>query len=87
MNIAKAKVLLFQRMFWSKKTIESEEFKTLFAKFENLRIEVESVKIELALYKQKLHKKAGIKLKEEPEEEENKGEPKVLLSPFGTTLK
>ena len=74
-------------MFWSKKTIESEEFKTLFAKFENLRIEVESVKIELALYKQKLHKKAGIKLKEEQEEDENKGEPKVLLSPFGTILK
>ena len=71
-------------MFWSKKTIESEEFRTLFAKFENLRIEVESVKLELGLYKAKLHKRAGIKLKEEEQEEENKGEPKVLLTPSGT---
>jgi hypothetical protein len=69
-------------MFWSKKTIESEEFQTLFKKFENLRIEVESVKIELALYKNKLHKKAGIKMKEDEEEEEKPQDPfKNMLIP------
>jgi len=74
-------------MFWIKKTIESDEFKTLFAKFENLRIELESVKLELALYKQKLHKKAGIRMKEEEEEQENNKEPTVLLTPTGAAPK
>ena len=74
-------------MFWSKKTIESDEFKKLFGMFENLRIEVESVKIELALYKQKLHKKAGIKLKEDVEEEENNKAPQILLTPAGSIPK
>ena len=74
-------------MFWSKRTIESKEFQELFAKFENLRIEVEAVKIELALYKQKLHKKAGIRMKEEAEEEENHKEPTVLLTPTGAAPK
>ena len=74
-------------MFWIKRTIESKEFQELFAKFENLRIEVEAVKIELALYKLKLHKRAGIKLKDDVEEEQNSKEPKVLLAPDGTTPK
>jgi len=71
-------------MFWSKSTVEREDFQTLFKKFENLRIEVESVKIELALYKNKLHKKAGIKMKEDEEEEtETNKNPSVLLNPNG----
>lgn len=74
-------------MFWSKKTTESEDFQTLFKKFENLRIEVESVKIELALYKNKLHKKAGIKMKEDEEEEtETNKNPNVLLNPNGSPI-
>ena len=75
-------------MFWSRSTIEREEFQTLFKKFENLRIEVEGVKLDLALYKNKLFKKAGIKLKEEEEEEnETNKNPSVLLNPNGTPIR
>lgn len=69
-------------MFWSKDTVNSKEFQDLFAKFENLRIEVESVKIELALYKNKLARKAGISFKEEKEEEQKPEDPfKNMLIP------
>lgn len=74
-------------MFWSKKTIESKEFQELFAKFENLRIEVEGLKLDLKLYQNKLARKAGLKMKEDEETEENKGEPKVLLTPTGVIPK
>ncbi len=75
-------------MFWSKKTIESKEFQILFNKFENLRIEVEAVKIDLKLYQNKLARKAGIKLKddEETETETNKN-PQVLLDINGNTIR
>ena len=78
-------------MFWNKvKQVDyewSEQYNKLAQKFENLRIELEGVKIELALYKQKLHKKAGIKLKDELEEEENNKAPQVLLTPGGSIPK
>jgi hypothetical protein len=74
-------------MFWSKATIESKEFQILFAKFENLRIEVESVKIELALYKNKLSRKAGImREKEENQESEKNKNPSIFLKPDGTAI-
>lgn len=73
--------------FWSKSTIDSKEFQILFAKFENLRIEVESVKIELQLYKNKLSRKAGIfKEKEETEENEKNKNPSIFLSPNGNPI-
>ena len=71
-------------MFWSKKTTESEDFQVLFKKFENLRVEVEGIKIDLALYKNKLFRKAGIMVKEE-ETETNKN-PTILLTPNGNTI-
>ena len=75
-------------MFWSKKTTESEDFQTLFKKFENLRIEVEGVKLDLALYKNKLFKKAGLKTKEEVEEEnETNKNPNILLNPNGAPIR
>jgi len=51
-------------MFWSKKTIESAEFQKLFSLFNNLRVEVESLKLDVELYKKKLKVRAGI-LKDE----------------------
>jgi hypothetical protein len=71
-------------MFWSKKTTESEDFQVLFKKFENLRVEVEGIKIDLALYKNKLFRKAGIMVKEE-ETETNKN-PSILLNPNGNPI-
>ncbi len=74
-------------MFWSKQTVQSEDFQVLFKKFENLRIEVEGVKLELALYKTKLHRKAGIRMKEDEEEEtETNKNPSILLNPNGYPL-
>jgi len=61
-------------MFWSKKTIESEEFQKLFTMFNNLRIEVESVKLDVELYKKKLKMRAGL-IKEEDKKD-----------PFGSVL-
>ena len=72
-------------MFWTKDTVNRKEFQDLFAKFENLRIEVEGVKLDLALYKNKLMRKAG--LKEDKEEIETNKNPEILLNPNGTTLK
>lgn len=72
---------LFLRMFWSKTTVQSDEFQILFKKFENLRTEVEGIKIDLALYRNKLFRKAGIVTKEE---EDKPKEPSVLLTPSGT---
>jgi glutamine synthetase type III len=68
-------------MFWSKTTVQSDEFQILFKKFENLRTEVEGIKIDLALYRNKLFRKAGIVTKEE---EDKPKEPSVLLTPSGT---
>lgn len=62
-------------MFWLKKTIESEEFRRLFNMFENLRIEVESLKLDVNLYKNKLSKRAGIKTKEEEDEVKDPKDP------------
>lgn len=61
-------------MFWSKKTIESEEFQKLFAMFNNLRIEIESVKLDVELYKRKLKVKAGLVREEDKKD------------PFGSVL-
>jgi hypothetical protein len=72
-------------MFWSKKTVESDEFQKLFAMFSNLRIEVETVKLELQLYKNKLSRKAGI-MKEEEQTETNKN-PSIFLNPNGLPIK
>jgi len=75
-------------MFWSKKTTESEDFQILFKKFENLRIEVEGIKLDLALYKNKLFKKAGLRAKEELEEEnETNKNPSILLNPNGAPIR
>lgn len=71
-------------MFWSKATTQSEDFQILFKKFENLRVEVEGIKIDLALYKNKLFRKAGIVTKEE-ETETNKN-PSILLNPNGNPI-
>ena len=74
-------------MFWSKETIDSKEFQRLFAMFENLRIEVEGVKLDLALYKNKLARKAGIRLgRDEEEETETNKNPSVLLNPNGNPI-
>lgn len=58
--------------------IESEEFRKLFNMFENLRIEVESLKLDVNLYKNKLSKRAGI-YKEEEEEKPKDAYNGVLL--------
>ena len=72
-------------MFWTKKTVESKEFQILFNKFENLRIEVEGVKLDLALYKNKLMRKAG--LKDKDEESETNKKPSILLNPNGVAIR
>ena len=75
-------------MFWSKDTVNRKEFQELFSKFENLRVEVEGVKLDLAIYKNKLMRKAGIKFKEEEEEEnETNKNPQILLNPNGLPVK
>jgi hypothetical protein len=74
-------------MFWSKATTQTEDFQVLFKKFENLRIEVEGIKLDLALYKQKLSKKAGISFKRDDEDEtETNKNPTVLLNPNGNPI-
>ena len=75
-------------MFWIKKTLESEEFRKLFKMCEDTRLKVEMLSIEVQLYKNKLGKKAGLKTKEEEEEQtETNKNPQVLLNPDGNTLK
>ncbi len=52
-------------MFWIKKTLESAEFQKLYRMLEETRIKVETLDIELQLYKKKLRVKAGIDKEEE----------------------
>lgn len=65
-------------MFWIKKTLESEEFRKLFGMLEEQRIKLESLALEVQLYKKKLRSRAGIEKEEEKEEAKGINNPVIL---------
>lgn len=65
-------------MFWLKKTLESAEFSKLYQLYEEQRIKLEALSLEIQLYKKKLRARAGIE-KEEKEEGEKNPYNSVLL--------
>jgi hypothetical protein len=58
-------------MFFSKKTLSSSEYLELKKLYETLRIEIESLEIDLQLYKKKLLIKRGISQEDENEKYKN----------------
>jgi hypothetical protein len=58
-------------MFWTKKTIESEEFKKLYALYEEQRIKLESLCLDVQLYKKKLKYRAGLNEQKEENTKED----------------
>ncbi len=75
----------YLKMFWTKKTLESEEFRKLFAMYEELRIRHETLALEVQLYKKKLKMRAGIE--KEEEKEEGKGINTTVLLPDNGSFK
>ena len=74
-------------MFWTKKTIESEEFKKVFKMCEENRIKLEMLYLEFDLTKKKLKARAGLKEREEEKtESETNKNPSIFLNPNGDNI-
>jgi len=71
--------------WFRREKLESKEYLELITKLENLRINVEALKIDFELTRNKLKKKAGLQVKEEDDETKDLNK-SVLLNPNGNPL-